>query len=469
MKRKLAPYAAGALAGVALVTWLQWSAAAWPFDDGEIPTLAPLLSEVTPAVVNVAVVGEPAVTGRNPLLDDPLFRRFFNLPEGTEPQVQPQQSIGSGVIVDAEEGLILTNHHVVLDATSIVVTTSDRRQFEASVLGSDEGTDIALLKVERGDQQLSEIEFGDSDAIQVGDYVVAIGNPFGLGQTATAGIVSALGRSGVNIESYEDFIQTDASINPGNSGGALVGLDGKLFGVNTAILSAMGGNIGIGFAIPANMAREVMEQLIEYGEVRRGRLGIVIQDVTPGLSTALGLGATEGALVTQVEPGSPAEQVGIMAGDVVVAVNGEAVAGSSALRNEIGLIRVGETVEITVLRDGDTRNVTATIAEAPDAATAARAPGGADASSLAALQGAELTELPPNHPLYGSVRGVLVAAVQQGSPAWRQGLRASDIVTAVNRQPVTTVAELSAAIEQASLPFALQVQREGRQLFLLVQ
>ena len=226
----------------------------------------------------------------------------------------PRQSIGSGVIIDADEGLVVTNHHVIQGADSIVVTLSDRREFNAMLVGSDAGTDVALLRVAADDANLAEMPIGDSSELAVGDYVVAIGNPFGLGQTATAGIVSALGRSGVNIESYEDFIQTDASINPGNSGGALVDVNGQLLGVNTAILSGTGGNIGIGFAIPSNMVREVVAQLLEHGNVQRGRIGIAIQDVTPGLAQALELQTDRGALVTQTEPGSPSEQAGIEAG-----------------------------------------------------------------------------------------------------------------------------------------------------------
>ncbi|HUQ53653.1 MAG TPA: trypsin-like peptidase domain-containing protein, partial [Gammaproteobacteria bacterium] len=268
-------------------------ATAWPFNDGETPTLAPLLQRVTPGVVNISVSGS-AAEARNPLLEDPFFRRFFEGPDAPlAPPSVPRQSIGSGVIIDADEGLVVTNHHVVQGADSIVVTLNDRREYNATLVGSDAGTDIALLRVV-ADAKLTEIPIGNSSQLAVGDYVVAIGNPFGLGQTATAGIVSALGRSGVNIESFEDFIQTDASINPGNSGGALVDINGQLLGVNTAILSGTGGNIGIGFAIPSNMVREVVAQLLEHGNVERGRIGIAIQDVTPGLAQALELEVDSG-------------------------------------------------------------------------------------------------------------------------------------------------------------------------------
>jgi Do/DeqQ family serine protease len=402
------------------------------------------------------------------LLEDPFFRRFFEGPNAPAlPPAQPRQSIGSGVIIDADEGLVVTNHHVVQGADSIVVTLNDRREYTAMLVGSDAGTDVALLRVTAGDSELTELPIGDSTELSVGDYVVAIGNPFGLGQTATAGIVSALGRSGVNIESYEDFIQTDASINPGNSGGALVGINGQLFGVNTAILSGTGGNIGIGFAIPSNMVREVVTQLIEHGNVQRGRIGIGIQDVTPGLSEALDLGVDRGALVTQVEPGSPAEQVGVAAGDVIVAIDGEPTDSSAELRNQVGLVRAGESVEVTYLRGGDRRTARATVtAETDGAGAAARA---ADPASVSLLAGATVMEVPSDHPEYGRVDGVWVSAVAPGSAAARFGLRADDLITGVNREPIASVSDLTEALSNARPPIALQVQREGRALFLLVR
>jgi serine protease DegQ len=296
---------------------------------------------------------------------------------------------------------------------------------------------------------------------------VAIGNPFGLGQTATAGIVSATGRSGVNIESYEDFIQTDASINPGNSGGALVDLEGRLLGVNTAILSGTGGNIGIGFAIPSNMVREVVAQLLEHGDVQRGRIGIAIQDVTPGLSQALELTTDRGALVTQVEPGSSAEQAGIEAGDVIVAIDGEPIDGSADLRNQIGLTRAGEPVAVTTLRDGERRTVNATVA--PESSAAAAGARSADPASVSLLAGATITEIPSDHPANGRVQGVWVSGVAAGSAAARYGLRSGDIITGVNREPIATVAALNASLSSASTPLALQIQRDGRSLFLLVR
>ena len=286
-----------------------------PSKDG-VPTLAPMLRDVTPAVVNISVqVSAPAL--QNPLMRDPFFRRFFE-DFLEQPQQRPQLSAGSGVVIDAERGYVITNHHVIESAEQIVVTLKDRRKLEAQLVGSDPGTDIALLKV--APDGLTALELGDSDALEVGDFVVAIGNPFGLGQTVTSGIVSALGRTGLNVHGYEDFIQTDASINPGNSGGALVNLRGELIGINSVIVGPAGGNVGIGFAVPSNMARSVVEQLAEYGEVRRGRLGVLIQDLTPELAGALNLDISQGAVITRVEPESPAEKAGLAAGDVVVAV-----------------------------------------------------------------------------------------------------------------------------------------------------
>lgn len=454
--------------GVVVLLALTAGAASAQFPFGSSgsgkPTLAPLLKQVTPGVVNISVVSQSRAT-TNPLFDDPFFRRFFDIPDQQQPQSVPQQSAGSGVIIDAENGYVLTNHHVVDNADEIVVTLSDRRRLDATLIGGDEGTDVALLKVDARD--LTQIEVGDSDSLEVGDFVVAIGNPFGLGQTVTSGIVSALGRSGLNIEGYEDFIQTDASINPGNSGGALIDLDGRLVGINTAIIAPAGGNVGIGFAIPANMVKEVMAQLLEYGEVRRGRLGIFIQDVTPELSDALDLDVKDGAVVTQVEPDSPAEHAGIEAGDVIVEFNGSPVDGSADLRNKVGLFRLGATAEIGLIRDGRRMEIQATIGEALPAVASAGASGNGE--TVEKLQGAEFRNLDATHPQYGKVEGVLVVRVEQGSPAARNGLREGDIVTAVNRMPVGTVRELTDAIGNAGSAVALNILRDDTRLFIVIQ
>ncbi|WP_366554556.1 Do family serine endopeptidase [Aquibaculum sediminis] len=340
-----------ALLGAALsLPLLAPAAEAFDLDrERGVLTVAPQLSRVTPAVVNISVRQQVPVH-QNPLLQDPFFRRFFGLPEWQAPQQRQALSAGSGVIVDAGRGLVMTNTHVIEHADQIIVSLVDGRQEPAEVVGVDSATDIALLRI-RGDN-LQAAPMGDSDRLEVGDLVFAIGNPFGLGQTVTSGIISALGRTGINRGGYEDFIQTDASINPGNSGGALVNSRGELIGINTAILSRSGGNIGIGFAVPSNLARGVMDQLVAHGRVERGRIGVSIQDLTPDLAQAFGLPGVDGALVTAVEAGSPAAQAGLQRGDLVVAVEGEAVRNSTALRNRIGLVRVGERVDMTILRDG---------------------------------------------------------------------------------------------------------------------
>jgi Trypsin-like serine proteases, typically periplasmic, contain C-terminal PDZ domain len=323
---------------------------------GSVPTLAPVLDRVTPAVVNISVVSRSPAAD-NPLLRDPFFRRFFNIPEGMMPEARTHVSAGSGVIVDGAHGYVLTNHHVVANGIEVYVTLKDRRRLKAEVVGSDEATDIAVLRIEA--DNLTELPFGDSSALKVGDFVIAIGNPFGLGQTVTSGIVSALGRTGLKMGGYEDFIQTDASINPGNSGGALVDLRGQLVGINTAILSPGGGNVGIGFAVPANMAHSVMEQLIRYGEVRRARLGVTVQDVTPEMAEPLGLPLGEGALITRVESGSPADRADIRTGDVIVAVDGYPITNAADLRNRVGLVTSGARIDIDLVRKGRSLSVSA--------------------------------------------------------------------------------------------------------------
>jgi serine protease Do/serine protease DegQ len=400
--------------------------------DG-VPTLAPLLEKVTPAVVNIAVL-QRSPEEQNPLLRDPFFRRFFGVPEPSQPQV----SAGSGVIVDAKNGYVMTNAHVVKDAREILVTLKDNRRLAAKLVGSDPGTDIALLKVERAG--LVEVPFGDSDVLQVGDFVVAIGNPFGIGQTATSGIVSALGRSGLSVEGYEHFIQTDASINPGNSGGALVNLKGELVGINTAIIGPAGGNVGIGFAVPAVLARAVMEQLIRFGEVRRGRLGVAMQDVPAGT----------GATLTEVQPGSPAAAAGLRKGDVITALNGRPVRGAAELRARLGVVPAGETVELRVQRGKEIRTVKARIAEIE----AGRASG---AQMLPELAGAALAEV-ARRGLTGTDRAVLVTAVQGGSPAFHHGLRAGDLIVSVNQRRITSVEALTQAL-RASGSVSLNVLR----------
>jgi Do/DeqQ family serine protease len=347
----------------------QPAAAAAPIPEAlgsAVPSLAPMLSRITPGVVNIAVRGR--VREQNPLLQDPFFRRFFNVPQSERSQERETQATGSGVIVDAAHGYVLTNGHVVENATRIDVTTKDNRRFPARLVGRDADTDIAVLQI--APENLTAVPMGDSDRLQVGDFVLAIGNPFGLGQTVTSGIVSALGRSGLGIEGYEDFIQTDASINPGNSGGPLVNLQGQCVGINTAILAPGGGNIGIGFAVPINMARRVMEQLIRYGEVKRGRIGVAIQDMTPDLAQGLQTSHTTGAVIARVDPNSPAARAGLHTGDLVVAINGQPVRSGTQLRNVIGLTQIGQDVELTIDRRGAERTLAVRVD--PARSTAAR-------------------------------------------------------------------------------------------------
>jgi serine protease Do/serine protease DegQ len=416
--------------------------------DTPVPSLAPMVKRVSPAVVNIATRG--TVQEQNPLLSDPFFRRFFDVPN--TPRQRQFQSAGSGVIVDAKLGYIITNTHVIENATEITVTLLDNRSLTAKVVGKDEGSDVAVLQVEAAN--LTAIPIADSDRTEVGDFVVAIGNPFGLGHTVTSGIVSALGRSGINPEGYEDFIQTDASINPGNSGGALVTLDGQLVGINTAILSRTGGNIGIGFAIPANMMKTVMDQLVKHGEVRRGVLGVNIQTLTPDIAESMGAADAVGALVSQVVEGSAAEKAGIKAGDIITAVNGKPVKDASGLRNSIGLLSIGERVDVALLRDGKPRRVTAVIGERDAAAEAA-------ASSLhRGLEGAELADAQGG--------GVLIRTVAEGSPAAQRGLRANDVIIGVGRTRVANLTEFRSATEGAAA-FVLQIRRGNAMLVIPIR
>ena len=439
------------LAACALTVWAAVAAAQIPSQAGQtpVPSLAPMLKRVTPAIVNIATKG--TVQQENPLLNDPFFRRFFDIPN--VPRERSFQAAGSGVIVDAKNGYIITNTHVIENADEITVTLLDNRSLKAKVIGKDEGSDVAVLQVKAAN--LAEIPIADSDKAEVGDFVVAIGNPFGLGHTETSGIISALGRSGINPEGYEDFIQTDASINPGNSGGALVDLNGALVGINSAILSRSGGNIGIGFAIPSNMMKTVMGQLVKYGEVKRGVLGVNIQTLTPDIAQNLELDNTQGALVSQVVEGSAAEKAGIQAGDVITAINGRAVKDAAALRNTIGLLSVGDKVDISLLRDGKPRRVTAVVAER-DAAAEARAN-----NTHSGLEGADLVDS-------ANGGGVLIRSVAEGSPAAQRGLRANDLIVGVGRVRVTNLEEFNRATSGTDA-FVLQIRRGNAMLVIPIR
>ena len=410
---------------------------ALPFSDTKngVPTLAPVLQDVTPAVVNISVVTRSAIE-ENPLFRDPFFRRFFNLPEQ---EARPERSVGSGVIMDAGKGYVVTNYHVIKDAQQVVVTLKDRRQFQAKLVGTDPGTDIALLKIDA--KNLKALRLGDSDLLNVGDFVIAIGNPFGLGQTVTSGIVSALGRSGLDIEGYEDFIQTDASINPGNSGGALINLKGELIGINTAIIGPAGGNVGIGFAVPSVMVKAVLDQILRFGEVRRGRLGASSEDITHDLAASLGLPSTEGAIISAVEPGSPAEKAGVKPRDVITTVNGKSVRNSIDLRNKVGLMPIGETLDLGLIRNGKRLTAKVKIAKLAEVSSAG-------AEAVPEVSGATVANLKPG--AHRGIEGVMVTDVEVNSPAWLRGIRPGDLIIGVNRRQVRSVQELLAALKASS-------------------
>ena len=427
-------------------------------------SLAPMLEKVTPGVVNIATEGR--VRSRANIPDDPFFQWFFGAPL-RPPTDRKFQSLGSGVIVNAERGLVLTNHHVIDRADQITVTLLDGRVLDGEIVGSDPDTDIAVLRITP--EALSQVPVGDSDQLRQGDFVVAIGSPFGLRNTVTQGVVSALQRSGLNILNFENLIQTDASINPGNSGGALVDLQGRLVGINTAVLSnqSQPGNIGIGFAIPVNQALEVMEQLLEHGEVQRGHLGVLIQEVTSTLAAALGLESTQGAFISGVYKDSAADAAGVLAGDVILSINGEAVDKADRLRNRIGLMRPGDQVEFEVYRDGKRFTLTARLRQSIRARQSGAPPTRAPHAAAAVnplLAGVELAE--GDDPRIGG--GIRILRVEPGSTAWRFGLRDGDLVFEVNRTRVPDVDAFLRAVDRQEVLF-LQVLRENTTLAILLR
>jgi Do/DeqQ family serine protease len=426
--------------------------------DTHTLSLAPMIKRVSPAVVNIATRGTVTEGGpQNPLSEDPFFRRFFNTPPDLGPKDHAFQSAGSGVIFNAQSGYILTNAHVVENATEITVTLQDGRDVQAEIVGRDVPSDVAVLKVKA--DGLTQIPFGDSALMEVGDFVVAIGNPFGLQHTVTSGIISGLSRSGINPDGYEDFIQTDASINPGNSGGALVNLKGELIGINTAILSKSGGNIGIGFAIPINMVKNVTDQLLKFGAVKRGVLGINIYTLTPDIARSLGLTKVRGALVSEVVGGSAAEKAGVHTGDVITVVNGQNVKSNAELRNVIGLLRVGDKVDIGIVRDGNPQHVTAIIAAIASPPPVAASPVHvAAATTPHGLDGATMTDAP-------EAGGALVTAIDPGSPAALQGLQEKDVIVRVNRDRVTNLEQLRAHTKSTA-SLVIEVRRGKASLLI---
>lgn len=427
-------------------------------DGRPLPSLAPMLETVLPAVVNIHTESRVRARARHPFADDPFFRFFFDMP--TVPRERVQRSLGSGVIVDAKRGIVLTNSHVIKNADEIAVTLKDGRTMEAELVGSDPETDLAVVRIPA--KELRELPLGESDDLRVGDFVVAVGNPFGLGQSVTSGIVSALGRHGIGRGGVQDFIQTDAPINRGNSGGALVNLAGELVGINAAILSPSGGNIGIGFAIPASMARQVMDQLLEHGEVKRGTLGLDAQSLTPELARALDLDRDKGAVITQVQAGSPAEAAGLKAGDVVTGVNGKDISSQQDLQNALGLLPVGETVSLAILRDGDRRVIEAEI-RAPESI---RVPG---ERLDPRLEGAVLGDVPPELRRRGLEGGIAATDVERGSRAWQYGLRPGDVILSVNRARIPDLSAFQKLMQDPPRRLLLNVLRGNGAMFILIE
>ncbi len=438
-----------------------WAALPISLDGQKLPSLAPMLEQITPAVVNIATRGRIKRRIELSLLDDPFFRRFFGRP--SIERIQETQSLGSGVIVDAKNGYVLTNNHVIKDAFEITVTLSDGREMLAKIIGRDPDTDVAVLQVQA--DKLTQVPMADSSRLRVGDFVVAIGNPFGLGQTVTSGIVSALGRSGLGIESYEDFIQTDASINLGNSGGALVNLRGELVGINTAIFGTDGansGNIGIGFAIPINMAYDIMQQLIDYGEVRRGRLGAQGQDLTPQLAQAFDLNLSSGIIITQIENGSPAHKAGLQVSDVVVSANGKKIRSASDMHNLVGLLRIGQSIDLELFRLGEKLNLNVVI-------QAIEIPVVSGMRWNEKLAGAKIGEISESSLQRGSVSYLQVVEVEPDSNAWQAGIRKGDILYSINKQRIRNHDEALEILGRNQEGIILNIQRGGRELYLLLK
>jgi len=415
-------------------------------DGAPLPSLAPVLKEVTPSVVNVYT--KTRVRVRSPLLEDPFFRRFFNVPD--TPRERVSQSLGSGVIVDAENGYVLTNYHVIARADEIAVGLKDGRSLEAKLIGTDPDTDLAVIQIPA--ENLRALELADSDELQVGDFVVAVGNPFGLGQTVTSGIVSALGRTGLRGLEYQNFIQTDASINPGNSGGALINLRGELVGINSAIFTPSGGNVGIGFAIPASMASYVMDQLIQFGEVRRGTLGIFVQDLTPELAGAFSVDAGQGVLVAEIAAGSAAEDAGLQPGDVIVRMDKRNIENEQDFHNAEGRLALGDSLRVEYLREGKARKTRLVIQPVPVLV-------GSELDRR--LEGAHFSGLSARHKKQ-NISGVLLDELDPRSRLAREGLREGDIITGANRQPVHNLVDFRKTVENTRGSILLQVRRRGR-------
>ncbi|WP_038908776.1 serine endoprotease DegP [Dickeya oryzae] len=448
--------------------------------SAQLPSLAPMLSKVMPSVVNISVQGHttasqgaqvpsqmqpffgdnsPFCQEGSPFQSSPMCQGSDDDDDGSAdnaPQQQEFQALGAGVIINAVKGYVVTNNHVVENADKIQVRLNDGRKYDAKVIGKDPRSDVALIQL-KDFRNLTEIKMADSDQLRVGDYAVAIGNPYGLGETATSGIISALGRSGLNIENYEDFIQTDAAINRGNSGGALVNLNGELIGLNTAILAPGGGNIGIGFAIPSNIVKNLVSQIVEYGEVKRGELGILGTELNSDIAKAMKVDAQRGAFVSQVQPNSAAAKAGIKAGDVVVSMNGKTISSFSALRAQIGSLPVGSKLTLGLIRDGKPLSVDVTLQQSTQSQV--------ESGNLnSAIEGAELS----NTQVDGQ-KGVKVEKVKPNSAAAKIGLKPDDVILGVNQQPVENIGELRKIIDSKPPVLALNIRRGGSDLYLLIQ
>ena len=425
-----------------------------------VPSLAPMLEDVTPAVVNIYTISK--AEEKTQQIDDPFLRKFFNIPGQQKSRKKNRAGLGSGVIINSKKGYIITNNHVIAKAKDIKVKLQDGREFKATLVGSDPASDVAVIKI--SPDKLHAIKFSDSDKLRVGDFVVAIGNPFGIGQTVTSGIVSALGRSGLGIEAYENFIQTDASINPGNSGGALVNLKGELIGINTAIIGSRGGSgsVGIGLAIPVNMALDITKQLIEYGKVRRGYLGVSAQDLTNDLSKAFGIKANRGAIITQVLKDSPADLAGVSIGDVVIKINNENVQNASAMRNKIGLLRLNSIITMEINRKGKIITTKVKITEPKIAKN-----DGIKINSR--LQGIVFSRILENMPEYGKITGIKIIKMRKDSVAFAAGIRPNDVILSINNIPVQEIQDLEIVAGKNDSEIVVHVQRKNRTAFILLK
>tara|TARA_B100000767_G_scaffold54311_1_gene49932 strand:- start:1567 stop:2940 length:1374 start_codon:yes stop_codon:yes gene_type:complete len=425
-----------------------------------VPSLAPMLENVTPAVVNIYTISE--IQERNQQIDDPFLRKFFNIPGQQKSRKKNRSGLGSGVIINSKKGYIITNNHVIAKAKDIKVKLHDGREFKATLVGADPASDIAVIKIIP--DNLVSLKFSDSEKLRVGDFVVAIGNPFGIGQTVTSGIVSALGRSGLGIEAYENFIQTDASINPGNSGGALVNLKGELIGINTAIIGSRGGSgsVGIGLAIPANMALDITEQLIKYGKVKRGYLGVSAQDLTNDLAKAFGINTNKGAIITQIEKGSPAYIAGIKIGDVVTKINNQAVKNTAAMRNKIGLLKLNSVISMELNRKGKIITTKVKIVE-PKISKNSKI------KINSRLQGIIFSEITKDMKEYGKVNGIKIMKMKKDSRAYAVGIRPDDIILSINNIPVQKIKDLEIVSAKNDSELVVHVQRRNRTAFILLK